>query len=204
MAVLESCFVDLNTASDAQLAEVIAGSAGAAAPSGSTVTADQTAAEQTLLTRLAPRVRLYGLRHLRDEQAAADLVQQVLLIVLESLREGRVNDPEKLVSFVLGTCRMVVMDQRRGTQRRQKLLEKYPNEFPTVEPAREAPVDMDVLERCLQALAERERSVISMSYFEEQGSAVVGASLGLSEANVRVIRHRALGHLRTCMTGGVQ
>lgn len=204
MAVLESFIVDLHTASDAQLAAVIAGSVAASAPGGATVTADQTAAEQTLLARLAPRVRLYGLRHLRDEQAAADLVQQVLLIVLESLRDGRVNDPEKLVSFVLGTCRMVVMDQRRGAQRRQKLLEKYPNEFPTTEPAREGPVDLDVLERCLQGLAERELSVISMSYFEEQGSAVVGASLGLSEANVRVIRHRALGRLRNCMTGGVQ
>ena len=40
-------------------------------------------AEAELYRRLAPRVRLYGLRHLRDAQAAADLVQQVMLITLE-------------------------------------------------------------------------------------------------------------------------
>jgi RNA polymerase sigma-70 factor (ECF subfamily) len=33
------------------------------------------AAEAELYRRLAPRVRLYGLRHLRDRHAAADLVQ---------------------------------------------------------------------------------------------------------------------------------
>jgi RNA polymerase sigma-70 factor (ECF subfamily) len=64
-------------------------------------------------------VRLYGLRHLRDEQAAADLTQQVLLIALEGLRKGRLREPEKLVSFVLGTCRMVVLDLRRTARRRQ-------------------------------------------------------------------------------------
>jgi RNA polymerase sigma-70 factor (ECF subfamily) len=34
-------------------------------------------AEAELFRRMAPRVRLYGLRHLRDEHAAEDLTQQV-------------------------------------------------------------------------------------------------------------------------------
>ena len=33
------------------------------------------AAESELYRRFAPRVRLYGLRHLRDEESARDLVQ---------------------------------------------------------------------------------------------------------------------------------
>ncbi|MEO8256499.1 MAG: hypothetical protein ABI868_04055 [Acidobacteriota bacterium] len=37
------------------------------------------AAESELYQRFAPRVRLYGLRDLRDEEAARDLVQQVML-----------------------------------------------------------------------------------------------------------------------------
>jgi RNA polymerase sigma-70 factor (ECF subfamily) len=36
-------------------------------------------AEAALFRRLAPRVRLYGLRHLRDPAAADDLVQDVML-----------------------------------------------------------------------------------------------------------------------------
>ena len=30
----------------------------------------------------------------------------------------------------------------------------------------------------------------------------IGRSMSLTPANVRVIRHRAMGHLRTCMDGG--
>ena len=83
------------------------------------------AAEAELCRRFAPRIRLYGLRHLRDRPAAADLVQQVLMMTLERLRAGRLRDPERLASFVLGTCRMVCMDQRRGAARRQGLLEEW-------------------------------------------------------------------------------
>ncbi len=36
--------------------------------------------------RMRPRIRLYGLRHLRSSSAADDLAQQVLLTVLEALR----------------------------------------------------------------------------------------------------------------------
>ena len=82
-------------------------------------------AESELYRRLARRVRLYGLRHLRDAHAAADLVQQVLLTTLERLRAGEVREPEKIASFVLGMCRMTVLEIRRGTWRREALLEKW-------------------------------------------------------------------------------
>ena len=62
-------------------------------------------AEAELFRRLAPRVRLYGLRHLRDPAAADDLVQDVLLMTFDSLRAGKVREDERLASYVLGTCR---------------------------------------------------------------------------------------------------
>jgi RNA polymerase sigma-70 factor, ECF subfamily len=64
-------------------------------------------AEAELCRRFAPRVRLYGLRHLRTEDRAADLVQSVLLAVLEAARAGRIAEPEHVGRFVLGTCRNV-------------------------------------------------------------------------------------------------
>ena len=72
------------------------------------------AAEAELYRRLAPRARLYGLRHLRDRQAAADLAQQVLAMTLERLRAGEVREPEKIASFVLGACRMSAIEMKRG------------------------------------------------------------------------------------------
>jgi len=46
-------------------------------------------AEAELCQRMGPRIRLYGLRHLRDRHAAEDLMQQVLITTIEALRAGR-------------------------------------------------------------------------------------------------------------------
>jgi RNA polymerase sigma-70 factor (ECF subfamily) len=159
-------------------------------------------AEGELYRRLAPRVRLSGLRHLRDEQAAADLTQEVLLITLEGLRAGRLREPEKLASFVLGTCRLVVLNWRRGARRRQGLLAEYAR-FAAAEraPAAEELVDEGRLTECLARLEERERSVVVMTFFSERAGGQVAGFLGVSEGHVRVIRHRALGRLRMCLSG---
>ena len=53
--------------------------------------------------------------------------------------------------------------------------------------------------RCVQMLKERERSVVVMTFYDEQTAAEVAGFLGLSQANVRVIRHRAIQQLRACM-----
>jgi RNA polymerase sigma-70 factor (ECF subfamily) len=148
---------------------------------------------------MAPRIRRYGLRHLRDRHAAEDLMQQVLIVVLQALRAGRLRESEKLESFVLGTCRMTVLDQRRNAHRREKLLEQFG--VGMLAPASSAmpQLDRQQLTNCVQKLKERERAVVTMSFYDEQTSADVARFLGVSEANVRVIRHRAIHLLRDCM-----
>jgi RNA polymerase sigma-70 factor (ECF subfamily) len=175
---------------DGALARRIAES-GAAAP--------DSAAETELYRRLAPRVRLYGLRHLRDRHAAADLVQQVLLMTLERLRAGDVREPERIASFVLGACRMTVLELRRGTRRREALLETWGNAAEAFEAPDPVALDPDRLAGCLEALSERERSVTVLSFFADKQADEVGAELAISAGNVRVIRHRALARLRECM-----
>lgn len=156
-------------------------------------------AESELCRRLAPRVRLYGLRHLRDPQAAADLVQQVLLMTLQQLRAGKVREPENIVSFVLGASRMMVLDMRRGTWRREVLLETWAETAEAVEAPEPVALAPDRLAGCLQALSERERSVVVLSFYADKAADEVGAELALSAGNVRVIRHRALARLRECL-----
>jgi RNA polymerase sigma-70 factor (ECF subfamily) len=160
------------------------------------------AAEAELCRRLAPRVRLYGLRHLRDPHAALDLVQQVLLMTLERLRDGRLREPERIVSFVLGMCRMVVLEIQRGSWRREKLLATYGDTAEAVEDSAVLALDTDKLAACLEALAERERTVVVMTFFAEKSGDEVARELGLTAGNVRVIRHRAIARLRGCMGGG--
>jgi RNA polymerase sigma-70 factor (ECF subfamily) len=157
------------------------------------------AAESELYRRLAPRVRLFGLRHLRERHAAADLVQQVLLMTLERLRAGEVREPDRIASFVLGSCRMTVIEMKRGTRRREALLEEWGGMEEAYEEPEPVTLGADRLAACLQALSERERSVVVLTFFSESPAEQVSAELGLTAGNVRVVRHRALGRLRQCM-----
>ena len=111
--------------------------------------------------------------------AAHDLVQQVLLMTLERLRAGKLREPERIASFVLGMCRMVVLEIRRGAWRRQTLLETYGDTPEAVEMPEPLALDADKLAGCLQTLAERERTVVVMTFFADKTSDEVAKTLAL-------------------------
>jgi RNA polymerase sigma-70 factor (ECF subfamily) len=159
-------------------------------------------AEAELYRLLAPRARRYGLRHLRDAHAAADLMQQVMALTLEQLRSGQLREPERVLSFVLGACRLTVMDQRRGERRREDLLQRYADALPIADLHIAPRLDHQRVADCLERLPERERSVLVMTFYDDQPSETVGKQLGLSAGNVRVIRHRGIDKLRRCVDAG--
>ena len=174
-------------ATDGELARAIAGRTEAAE-----------AAETELYRRFAPRVRLYGLRHLRDEDAARDLMQQVLLLTIEKLRDGAVRDTDMIGSFSLGTSRLIAVNLKRRERRRESLLEAFPA-APAFVNAAPSVIDEDELEGCQSGLAERERTVVLLTFYGERPSRDIAQTLGISEGNVRVIRSRAIERLRACM-----
>ena len=159
-------------------------------------------AEAELSRRFAPRIRLYGIRHLRSEDAAADLVQEVLVIVLTALRQGRVDDTSIVDRFVLGTCRNVVAGWRRGERRRHDLAAELAIAVPDWLPPAPARPNTLRLMGCMGQLEAREHSVLVLTYFEERSADEIGRVLGLSSGNVRVIRHRALHLVKDCVHGG--
>jgi RNA polymerase sigma-70 factor (ECF subfamily) len=157
-------------------------------------------AESEVCRRMTPRLRLYGLRHLRSASAADDLVQQVLVTTLEALRSGRLREHDKLAQFMLSTARMTIVELRRSTERRDALLQAFGAVLVPPAPV-EPQLDRERLARCVQALDERERSVVTLTFYDEHAGREVAGFLGVSEANVRVIRHRAIRQLRRCMEG---
>jgi RNA polymerase sigma-70 factor, ECF subfamily len=159
-------------------------------------------AEAELYRLLAPRARRYGLRHLRDAHAAADLAQHVLALTIEQLRSGRLREPERVLSFVLGACRLTVMEQLRGERRREDLLQRYAHAVPMADMHIAPRLDHLRVADCLERLPERERTVLVMSFYDDQPSEAVGLQLGLSAGNVRVIRHRGIDKLRRCVDAG--
>jgi RNA polymerase sigma-70 factor, ECF subfamily len=158
-------------------------------------------AEAEVCRRMGPRIRLYGLRHLRSAAAADDLVQQVLLKMIEALRAGRLRESDKLAPFVLGTCRMTVLDLRRSARRQEQLLAEFGADLVPDQPPMPR-LDGDQLARCFQTLKERERTVVVLTFYDEQSAAEAAGFLGISEGNIRVIRHRAIQQLRACMGAG--
>jgi RNA polymerase sigma-70 factor (ECF subfamily) len=159
--------------------------------------------EAELCRRFSARVRLYGRRHLRDAHAAADLVQEVMAAVIEAVRAGRVEAPERIRQFILGVCRFVVWRMKRGEWRRSEAAERVRVETEGFAGPGEphAALDAERLERCLGGLATREQKVLYLSFCEERSAGEIGSALALSESNVRVIRHRALARLRSCIAG---
>jgi len=174
--------------SDTDLAQCIASASPGAAQ----------AEEAELYRRFAPRVRLYGLKHLRDEAAAQDLVQQVLLVTIERLRAGEVRKPEEIGSFILGTSRVMAGSLQRTERRRQNLLEQVNVAEPAEEPFVFA-LDVARVERCFQTLAQRDRAVLILTFYAEKTSSEIAEELGLTSGVVRVARHRALDRLRECI-----
>lgn len=157
--------------------------------------------EAALCRTYESRIRGYGMRHLRDGAAAEDLVQHVLLIVLQAVRENRIEKRDQLGAYVLGTCRHAVRDFQRGAARQRKIAEQNALVLPDGFVPSWSRVDRARLEHCLMELDERARAIILATFAYEQDSDEIGRALELSAGNVRVIRHRALAKLQTCVGG---
>ena len=157
---------------------------------------DAAAAEAELCRRFAPRVRLYGLRHLRDEDRAADLVQAVLLALLQAARAGRIADPARVDRFMLGTSRNVAA-RIRETDARSAGDAALATLAAADEPLER--IDAAALWRCLRALEDRARRVLMLSFNDERSADEIATLLAISAVNVRVLRHRSIAALRRCL-----
>jgi RNA polymerase sigma-70 factor (ECF subfamily) len=94
----------------------------------------------------------------------------------------------------------MAIDRKRRERRREQLRETFMSPDVVEPPAGDATLDLDQLEKCLASLAARERAVVLLTFYAERTAGEVGQELGVKAGNVRVIRHRAIERLRTCMT----
>jgi RNA polymerase sigma-70 factor, ECF subfamily len=181
---------DLATVTDAMLADAIASAAPGAALEE----------EAELYRRFAPRVRLYGLRHLRDAAAAQDLVQEVFIVLIERLRSGGVRKVEAIGSFILGTSRTMASDLRRTHQRRERLTETFADRTIGIAPV-EPTLDQTRVGDCLNTLPPRDRALLVLTFYADKKAADIASTFEMAAGAVRVARHRALTRLRACLLG---
>jgi RNA polymerase sigma-70 factor (ECF subfamily) len=160
---------------------------------------DDRQAEAELCSRWFPRVRAYGRLHLGAD-AAGDLAQEVLVVLIRSLRERRVTDVDRLPAYVSGVCRNMAREWKTGERRRSSLLERFgPTWFEaTTQPP---PIERPQLVECLRKLAARDRAIVVLTYYADKDGDEIAQDLDMSMGNVRVSRHRALKQLLHCMGG---
>jgi RNA polymerase sigma factor (sigma-70 family) len=158
-------------------------------------------AEAELVQLFGPPVFALLCARTRDREASRDLLQDVLLVVLRAVREGRLREPEKLAGFVTSTARNVAQSYMRGRARDRR---HQPLDINLA-----APIEKDRLE-----LAERQARVqqglmqldsidqeILRQVLEARKPEAIGRSLGMSAEAVRQRKSRALKKLAEFVKG---
>lgn len=156
-------------------------------------------AEREICGRVLPAIRAFAARRLR-RSSVEDFVHDALTLFIEALREGRIEQGGRLGAFALGICRNLARERARMDDRRRDLTERYgPTEADFASWDTPLLVRPDHLEDCYSQLTERARRVVRATFCEDAQDSEIAQTLALSEANVRIIRHRTLAALRSCL-----
>lgn len=129
-------------------------------------------------------------------EVAEDLTSQCFLKVWEQISaKVRVR---KIHSWIYRIARNLVTDYYRGREKEELPLiypsEQQDGEMPKFDPDQE--LDLKQLEKILFALKGEAREIIVLRYIEELSISEVAKIVDKSQANVRVIIHRALKELQ--------
>ncbi len=155
-------------------------------------------AEEALCARFVPVAQVFFLRR-AGSRDADDLAQEAVLTMLRALREGSLREDERLGGFLLGVCRNLIRRRARSDERTDRALSRLSTDEVF---EREPLVDAHKLWTCVNALGGRAREVIVRTFVDDEDAPTIAAALSFTEANVRVVRHRALAALFRCVEGG--
>jgi RNA polymerase sigma-70 factor, ECF subfamily len=137
------------------------------------------------------------------KQDAEDLTQQVFLQAWRAIgRFRRTSSP--FVAWLLTIARNTVVSYYRHV-RREHSLDSEIVEWPAdehIENGLEARLEHERVRRTLRHLRPEHQQVLTMRFLEDASYRELAATLGKTEANVRVIQHRALMELRRLLDEG--
>lgn len=156
---------------------------------------------EELFHRLAPRMLGYFRRHLSDEAAAADLLQQTFLHLHRARRDFRPGSP--ILPWLYTIAGNVRREHFRRLGRRPELsfdADHHPE--PTTAPSSSSPTDR-LVKRALLALAEIDREVLVLAWYEGLDYPEIARVLGISHGAVKVRAHRASKRLKALLEQGM-
>lgn len=147
------------------------------------------------------RYRLGLLKTLRQrtgrESDAEDLLHDAFIIALKRLRQGTVQEPERLSGFMFGLARNLVIDQMRKEQRRRTssgeewlplVPDGQPGQLSELLRRERARIVREVLS---QLPLERDRQILFRYYIDGQKKEQICLDLHLSSLHFNRVLHRA-------------
>jgi RNA polymerase sigma factor (sigma-70 family) len=151
------------------------------------------AAEAELVLQFAPRILAMACVRTRDRETARDLVQDVLIAVICSLRNGKIDNAEKLAAFVHGTARNLINNHLRG--KRQK-----PAEEPITGDLADSSFDVQMeeaqrlrlVQQALEQMGTEDNKVLVMTLVQGLKPGEIAEELGLTSEVVRTRKLRAM------------
>ena len=153
---------------------------------------DRVAEEQFVETYFR-RLLAFARAKIRQEDAARDLVQDVLLACLRALRGGQLRQEERLDAFVLSTARNMALRHFRSTSVRRREVELV-DDFPAPDylPQFESEQRQALVASALRQMHPSDQEVLRLSLVEGWKPMQIAGKLGLSSEIVRQRKSRAL------------
>lgn len=157
------------------------------------------AADEEFALRFHRRAFTLALVRTRDPETARDVAQETILAVLQSVREGRLNDPAALAGYVCGTAKNLVFAHQRTARTRDESLEAEPAAPNDLEAELEDSERRFLVRRVLRALGAPDRLVLLMTFVDGLSPAEAGEKLGIRPDAVRQRKARALRRARALL-----
>jgi RNA polymerase sigma-70 factor, ECF subfamily len=126
---------------------------------------------------------------------AEDLAQEAFMRFFSSLQDGKIRDPQKSGAFLNGVCNNVIHEYRRRIWREPAFAEET-GRAPTIGPDAVRIDLQDAIEAGFARLSARDARILRSFLVEEKSKDEICQELGLSDAQFRVILHRAKDRFR--------
>ena len=159
-------------------------------------------AEDALVNRFGPGIWWALKRETRSEEDRQDLYQETLLKALANIRSGKIQDPDKLGSYLLRTAQLMAIGfYRKQTKTNESSLDEsgdyggHGDSGPLSGIIREQ--SAKVLRALLKELgSERDRTILTRFYIEEEDKILICTDLGLTALQFNRVIHRAKQRFR--------
>lgn len=154
-----------------------------------------------LIEALRPRLMAFLQSHMNASRAdAEDCAHDSLLTSIEVIKEGRLENPDRVVSYVLSTCRNTYLKMQK--KQREESIDKIPDEYQHKPRQLQSILDKEqqkLLEWCLDQLKENYQKFMQYWFDHPDAHAKkVADHFDISVNNAWTRKHRLIKKLNEC------